>query len=212
MDNQIELTGMVLSAMPVGDYNKRLVILTGEAGKITVFARGAKKPGSKFMGSTEPFCFGKFKLIKGKDAYTLTDVNISRHFEELRSDYEATIYALYFMEIADFYTRENMEAYEEINLLYASFLALISDKFDHRVVRAVYEAKSLVIAGEYPGLFPNRVYSNTIRYTYDFIAGAEIKKLYSFAVEEDVAVQMAEISSDMIRKITGHKFKSTDLL
>jgi len=212
MDNQIELTGMVISAMPVGDYNKRLVILTGEAGKVTVFARGAKKPGSKYMGSTEPFCFGKFKVIRGKEAYTLVDVNISRHFEELRKDYEATIYASYFLEIADFYTRENMEAYEELNLLYASFLALISDKFEHRMVRAVYEAKSLVIAGEYPGLPMNRVYSDTVRYTYDFIRDTEIKKLYSFSVEAQILEQMSEISCELIKKITGHKFKSLDLL
>lgn len=212
MDNQIELTGMVISVMPVGDYNKRLIILTGESGKITVFARGAKKPGSKFMGSTEPFCFGKFKVIRGKDAYTLTDVNISRHFEELRSDYEKTIYASYFLEIADFYTRENLEAYEELNLLYASFLALISDKFDCRMVRAVYEAKSLVIAGEYPGLPAGAQYSDTVRFVYDHIRDAQIKKLYSFAVGQETIDSMAAISAEMIRKITGHSFRSLDLL
>ena len=164
MSELVELTGMIIKQMPVREYDKRLVILTAESGKITAFARGARRMGGRLMGTTEPFCFGTFRLFPGKEAYTLTEANVTRYFEELRSDYDSYAYASYFLEIADYYTRENLEAYEDLNLIYASLAALISGRFERRLVRCAYEIRSLVIAGEYPGVPSQTSLSDTAAY------------------------------------------------
>ena len=92
MNQAVTVTGMILSATPVGDYDKRVVILTKERGKISAFARGARRPNSSLVGVTTPFAFGEMTLYEGKSSYNLVQADISNYFSELRMDMEGAYY------------------------------------------------------------------------------------------------------------------------
>ena len=153
MADQIRVNGMILSSAPQGENDKRVVILTKEQGRITAFARGARRPGNHLMAASESCAFGTFMLIRGRDSYTMVGAEIRQYFRELTEDLEAMYTAYYFLELAEYYSVENQDGGEMLNLLYASFKALMNPKLMHKLVRHVYELKLMVINGEYPDFF-----------------------------------------------------------
>lgn len=162
----VTLTGIVLATMPIGEYDKRLVILTKERGKITAFAKGARKPNSAFLACSQSFSFGEFTLYEGRSSYNLLSVEVSNYFEEIRKDMEAVYYGVYFCEYADYFTRENVDATEILKLLYLSLRALSINSIDKGLVRRIYELKMLTLNGWAPEVFTCANCSTTDNISY----------------------------------------------
>ena len=224
MQDFTSVTGMIIKAVPIGEYDRRLVLLTKEKGKISAFARGARKPNSRFVASTNLFCFGTFKLYAGRESYTLSEAEISNYFEELRMDFEGAYYGMYFLEIADYYTRENNDEREMLKLLYQSLRALSHPTLKKQLIRAVFEIKSVVINGEFPGVPEEnpkgtpkgtpkgRKYLDSTRYAVEYIMNTGIEKLYTFNVTDEVLGELRSIGNWTRKHCLMGRFKSLEIL
>lgn len=212
MQELCSVTGMILKAEPFGEYDRRVVILTRERGKIAAFARGARKQGSRLLASTNPFCFGEFKLYEGRSSYSVSEAVISNYFEALREDFEGACYGMYFNEVIDYYTRENNDEKEMLKLLYQSLRALCHKGLDNRLVRYIFEIKALAVNGEYPGIPEKREYQQSTVYALSFIVNTSIEKLYTFMVTDSVLAELKEIADNYRHKFIDRKMKSLEIL
>lgn len=97
--------------------------------------------------------FGEFTLYRGRNAYTVTGMKISDYFSNSMSDIDSMYLGMYFLELADYYGREGIEARDTLELLYLSMKALNKGNISNRLVRCIYELKTLVLNGEYPNVF-----------------------------------------------------------
>lgn len=151
--NQIVLTGMVLSTAPVGEYDRRVVILTKEQGKIAAFAKGSRRPNSPLVGAVNPFTFGEFTMYEGRTSHTIQSANITNYFSELRNDMIGAYYGFYFLEFANYYTKEFNDEREMLKLLYQTLRALSNPHIPNKLIRYIFELRAYCINGEGPQVF-----------------------------------------------------------
>ncbi|MCI9071366.1 MAG: DNA repair protein RecO [Lachnospiraceae bacterium] len=212
MQDFIIVTGMVLKQTPIGEYDRRICLLTKERGKIAAFVKGSRKPGNRLSSAANPFSFGAFKLYEGKTSYNVADVEIQNYFEPLRRDYIGAYYGMYFAELADYYTRENNDERQMLKLLYQSLRALCAPSIPNELVRCIYEIKSIAVNGEFPGVRQDRELEASTVYTLEYIVSSSVEKLYTFTVTPRVLAQLQEEARWYCGKIISHDFKSLEIL
>lgn len=211
----MSVTGIVLLGAPAGEYDRRVVLLTKENGKISCFARGARRQGNSLMAAAEPFSFGRFRLMAGRSSYIMTEAEIDNYFGDLRTDMEKACYGMYFLEVAEYITRENNDEAQILALLYMSLRALEKPAIPARLVRAVYEIRTVESEGELPEL------SESEREKMDpaavrallHITQSPLEKLYTFGVNESVLLQLEETAGRVCSSFFGgHPFSSLSVL
>ncbi len=203
---------MVIGTAPVGENDRRVVLLTRELGRISAFAKGARRPNSSLVAATDLFVFGAFRLYAGRDSYTLVEVAPQNYFPWFRTHIEEALLGQYFCEVLEYCTRENNDESQLLLLLYQTLRALESEKFSARLVRAVFELKTVTVEGELRE--PNeKSYSQAAVAAFHHIVTSSIGKLYTFTLDEGPEKELAQLAArSMNYAFERHRFKSLEIL
>lgn len=212
MQDFVIFTGIVIKSEPIGEYDRRVVLLTKERGKISAFAKGSRRPGNRLMAPTNPFSFGQFRLFAGRTSYNMSEAEISNYFEDLRGDFVGAYYGMYFLEICDYYTRENNDETGMLKLLYQSLRALASKRFEDRLVRCVFELKAIMLNGEFPGIDRSDLLGESTVYTITYIMNTPSERLFSFDVTTQVLEELKGFCGKICQRTFDKDFKSLEIL
>lgn len=235
MTGEVKVHGIVLSSMPIGEYDRRITILTAEKGKISAFAKGARKPTSAFSACSQGFTYGEFSLYEGRDSYNLMRIEHPNYFSELRTDLDGMYYGMYFCELAGSLTREGADEEGQLKLLYVALLALTKGIMPKQLIRSVYELRCMAEYGEAP-VAEGRLYSgrrnglvNDVQvgsgsgnnefmvsestlYTVQYIIGTPVKKLFGFTVSDEVLGELTRICKDFMERHMDRPLRSLEML
>ena len=242
MQEGIAVQGIVLSSMPIGEADRRILLLTKELGKISAFSRGARRPTSSMIGAARPFAFGTFYLHNGRSAYTVQKAEISEYFEDLVLDVEKSAYGMAFMELAGYFSRENEDGTAALSLLYYALRALRAGKIPGALIQTIYECRMLTENGLFPdfsvcpkcgkplkeGVFLPALMQPVCRdcakeaseyplqgstvYAFQYIRTAPLRTLFGFNVSDSVLRELRAVAEILLRRNTDRPLPAREML
>lgn len=211
MRETVEATGFVLRADPDSEYNKRLTLLTAELGKITVFARGVRRPGSQYMAACNTFAYGRFSLYEGRTAYTLAGVSEVISFDEIAKQFPGAYYCYYFLELASFYGQENLEASDMVKLLFVTLRAVLRGKVPVNLIKTIYECRIMGINGDIAAPEEGSM-ERAAFLAFDHVIRCPYSNLYSFALSEKAQKDFSAFVSSRLKEVAGDRFRTLFVL
>ena len=93
-----------------------------------------------------------------------------------------------------------------------SLRALCVESIPNPLVRCIFEIKSIVVNGEFPGVPVDWVLDESTAYAVNFILESPIEKLFTFAVSETVLTELEQLAHYYCSKVFDRQFKSLEVL
>lgn len=238
----ININAIVLSVMPVGEADRRLLLLSKELGKISAFARGARRPTSTLIGAARPFSFGVFTLSAGRSSYTVQKAEISEYFEDLSRDVEKSAYGFAFSELSAYFARENEDGTEALSLLYYALKSLQRGQIPMKLVQIAFECRLIALNGLMPsfaacarcrkplteGAFSSALMQPLCRdcappdaklplqksavYALEYIRTSPLNRLFGFNVTEEVLREIAATDELLVHQAVDRELPARAML
>ncbi len=216
--NQLTADGIILSRTNYGEADRIVKLLTPESGKLSLMARGVRKPKSKLAGGIELFSVSSLSYIKGRgDLGTLISIRLDKHYGNIVKQIDRVQLGYELIKMLDRATEDQPES-EYFDLLVTAFESLNDAGVHVDLVRFWFTAQLLSLAGHSPNLetdVSGTRLSAEEQYSFDFdsVSFAEnssgkfmanhIKLLrLTFAGHPPKTLQQIAGSTDLLKTIT----------
>jgi DNA repair protein RecO (recombination protein O) len=150
MNTHESVDGVVIRVWDGGDHNRYLSVLTADAGRITMLAKGSHSLKSSQMGVSQPFTYGNFEYYRRGDFNILKGGSVLRSFHALSGSIDLTNLAFYLCDVIREVTDEGEPARDQLRLLLNSLYALCENRATPEKVKAAFELRIAAMSGYLP--------------------------------------------------------------
>ncbi len=200
MTKHIKTEGIVLKETPLGENGKLLVFFTKEYGKISVAAKGVKKPGSSLVQLSQLSAYSRLELYKGNSSlYTLTGGTLIEPFFGLSEDFERISAAGKMSVVLLKVIQEDLPDEETLRLFLNSLYFISSGKRKPEFIKSIFMLKMM----QYQGILPEvqeieemwrkKLMKGTVN-ALEHILSSEIGDLFAFGVSDIVYEELESIA------------------
>ena len=197
---------MVLREMPLGEADKLLTVLSEEEGRISVVAKGAKKPSSRFLAAASVFAVSDMELVKGKSMYILRNANLIKSFYGLREDLDKLETASRMVRAVLKVIQEGLPDPETLELTERALTLLEDGRRSLKLVEGAFLVRLMsiqglvgdsgaVFAGEAGSMRPGTLEA------FDYICGAEEERVFAFRVAPETEEELCDRSETLFRQL-----------
>jgi DNA repair protein RecO (recombination protein O) len=151
-ERSIRTEGIVLRRQDFGEADRILRLFTRKLGKVSVIAKGVRKPSSKKSGHLEVFMRSSFLIARGRNLHILTQAEVLDSYEPLRKTLAGIGLGSYVVELVDAFTYEEGSHVNLYDLIHST-LERLSHGHSPELVLRVYELRLLDQVGFRPELF-----------------------------------------------------------
>lgn len=141
--------GIVLTRIIYGEADRIISVYTKDYGRISLLAKGVRRPKSRKRGHLENFSYINFHAVRGRGLDILTEVEIIEEFCKLKKSLKKISLAYYFCEVVGKTTREGEKNLDLFNLL-LSYLKKLKNENQLKILRLNFISRLLIILGYWP--------------------------------------------------------------
>lgn len=146
----LKTKGIVIREVNTGEADKIITVFSRSKGRISVLAKGARRPRSKNSAGAQLLSYCDYVLFSGRDMYSMNSCEVLEPFYEIRNDMVRLTYAAHFMDIVNDIIQENQPAQRMLQLLLNSLHMLAKTDKQPELISRIFELRSLSLMGYAP--------------------------------------------------------------